>query len=112
MPGPASRAAPMQKKRTGLHALFGVGHLTQAGGDEMSETQQPPPNPCHLPREVLTPLDLEVDWHFPRRTQIRQRALGTFVPHFRVGNRVYYRRAAVEQWIAEQESASQGDRDA
>ena len=58
--------------------------------------------------EIVTPLDVETVWRVPRSSQKKQRALGTFVPHFRVGRRVYYRRAAIEQWIAQQERASQG----
>ena len=62
--------------------------------------------------EIVTPLDVETVWRIPRSSQKKQRALGTFVPHFRVGRRVYYRRAAIEQWIAQQERASQGGRHA
>ena len=62
--------------------------------------------------EIVTPLDVETVWRIPRSSQKKQRALGTFAPHYRVGRRVYYRRAAVEQWIAEQERASQGPRHA
>ena len=58
--------------------------------------------------EIVTPLDVETVWRVPRSSQKKQRALGTFAPHFRVGRRVYYRRAAIEQWIAQQERASQG----
>jgi hypothetical protein len=59
--------------------------------------------------EVVTPRDVETIWRVPRSSQKKWRALGSFVPHFRVGRRVYYRRAAVEQWIAQQEIASGGD---
>jgi len=62
--------------------------------------------------DIVTPLDVETVWRIPRSSQKKQRALGTFAPHYRVGRRVYYRRAAVEQWIAEQERASQGPRHA
>ena len=59
--------------------------------------------------EIVTPLDVETVWRVPRSSQKKQQALGTFAPHFRVGRRVYYRRAAIEpQWIAQQERASQG----
>ena len=61
--------------------------------------------------EIVTPLDVETVWRVPRSSQKKQRALGTFA-HFRVGRRVYYRRAAIEQWIAQQERASQGGRHA
>ena len=58
--------------------------------------------------EIVTPLDVETVWLVPRSSQKKQRALGTFAPYFRVGRRVYYRRAAIEQWIAQQERAFQG----
>lgn len=64
----------------------------------MSENQHP--------NQVLTPLDVEVEFRVPRSSQKKQRALGAFIPHFRVGRRVYYRRVAVEQWIAQREIAS------
>ena len=66
----------------------------------------------HRLPEIVTPLDVETVWRVPRSSQKKQRALGTFAPHFRVGRRVYYRRAAIEQWIAQQERASQGGRHA
>jgi hypothetical protein len=66
----------------------------------------------HLLPEIVTPLDVETVWRIPRSSQKKQRALGTFAPHYRVGRRVYYRRAAIEQWISQQESASQGPRHA
>ena len=56
--------------------------------------------------EIVTPLDVETVWRIPRSSQKKQRALGTFAPHYRVGRRVYYRRTAIEQWIAQQERAS------
>ena len=66
----------------------------------------------HALPEIVTPLDVETVWRIPRSSQKKQRALGTFAPHYRVGRRVYYRRAAIEQWIAQQERASQGPRHA
>lgn len=55
---------------------------------------------------MLDPLDVEVEFHIPRSSQKKQRALGAFAPYFRVGRRVYYRRATFERWIAEQEATS------
>ena len=66
-------------------------------------------NDEHPLSEIVTPLDVETVWRVPRSSQKKQRALGTFAPHFRVGRRVYYRRAAIEQWIAQQERTCQGD---
>lgn len=53
---------------------------------------------------VLTARQLEEQFSIPRSSQKRQRTLGNFIPYFRVGNRVYYRRDAVEGWIARQEA--------
>ncbi|MCT6733550.1 MULTISPECIES: DNA-binding protein [Rhodococcus erythropolis group] len=64
-------------------------------------------NHCH--DQVLTPLDVEVEFRIPRSTQKKQRALGTFAPHFRVGRRVYYRRSILATWMAEQEQKTAGD---
>jgi hypothetical protein len=82
--------------RSNQHPLF-----PEIVGSLLAEHRHPLP-------EIVTPLDVETVWRVPRSSQKKQRALGTFVPHFRVGRRVYYRRAAVEQWIAQQERASQG----
>jgi hypothetical protein len=53
--------------------------------------------------EVLTPLDVEVEFLIPRSSQKKGRAKGLFAPYFRVGRRVYYRRSVFEAWIADQE---------
>lgn len=53
--------------------------------------------------DVLTPLDVEVEFLIPRSSQKKGRANGIFAPYFRVGRRVYYRRCALEDWIANQE---------
>ncbi len=91
---------------------FGHGHHSQAAErTTVSENLSPAQirsNPHQFFPEIVTPLDVETVWRVPRSSQKKQRALGTFVPHFRVGRRVYYRRAAVELWIAQQERASQG----
>jgi hypothetical protein len=60
--------------------------------------------------DVLTPLDVEVEFRIPRSSQKKGRANGVFAPHFRVGRRVYYRRCAVEDWIANQEQRAGVDR--
>jgi hypothetical protein len=57
----------------------------------------------------MTPLDVENEFRIPRSSQKKGRAKGSFVPYFRVGRRVYYRRSALEAWIAEQEQRA-GDR--
>lgn len=53
--------------------------------------------------EVLTPLDVENEFRIPRSSQKKARASGSFVPYFRVGRRVYYRRSTIEAWMAQQE---------
>jgi hypothetical protein len=58
--------------------------------------------------EVLTTRDLEKMLKIPRKTQIDLRARGGFIPHFRAGHKVFYRRAAVLRWIAEQEAKTMG----
>jgi helix-turn-helix protein len=58
--------------------------------------------------EILTPLDVEIEFRVPRSSQKKARANGDFVPYFRVGRRVYYRRSALEAWMAEQEQQVAG----
>jgi hypothetical protein len=53
--------------------------------------------------DVLTPLDVEVEFLIPRSSQKKGRANNSFAPFFRVGRRVYYRRCVFEDWIATQE---------
>jgi len=53
--------------------------------------------------DVLTPLDVETEFLIPRSSQKKGRANKSFAPFFRVGRRVYYRRCALEDWIATQE---------
>jgi hypothetical protein len=59
--------------------------------------------------EVLTPLDVEIEFRIPRASQKKERARGRFAPFFRVGRRVYYRRFVLEAWIADQEQGQGGD---
>jgi hypothetical protein len=61
--------------------------------------------------EILTPLDIENIFRIPRSSQKKGRANGSFAPYFRVGRRVYYRRAVLEAWIANQEQQQAGDGD-
>lgn len=53
--------------------------------------------------DVMTPLDVEIEFRIPRSSQKKGRAEGSFAPYFRVGRRVYYRRQVLEAWMAEQE---------
>lgn len=56
-----------------------------------------------LTTDILTPLDVEIEFRIPRSSQKKGRAKGSFAPYFRVGRRVYYRRRVLEAWIADQE---------
>ena len=58
--------------------------------------------------EVMTPLDVENKFRIPRSSQKKGRAKGSFAPYFRVGRRVYYRRVAFLEWIAQQEQQQVG----
>jgi len=58
--------------------------------------------------EVLTTRDLEKMLKILRKTQMDLRARGGFIPHFRVGHKVLYRRDAVLRWVQEQESKATG----
>jgi hypothetical protein len=59
--------------------------------------------------DVLTPLDVEIEFRIPRSSQKKGRAKGSFAPFFRVGRRVYYRRRVLEAWITDQEQRRGGD---
>jgi hypothetical protein len=56
-----------------------------------------------IPVDVLTPLDVEIEFRIPRSSQKKGRARGSFAPFFRLGRRVYYRRSALLAWIVDQE---------
>ena len=59
----------------------------------------PDKNTC----EVLGVRGLKEEFGFSEGLQRKKRNEGNFIPFFLAGNRVRYRRAAVEAWIAEQE---------
>jgi Helix-turn-helix domain len=61
--------------------------------------------------EVLTTRDLEKMLKIPRKTQMDLRARGGFIPHFRVGRKVLYRRDAALRWVQEQEGKTAGGAD-
>jgi hypothetical protein len=73
-----------------------------------SQTNGNMANDCQPEPVVVTPHDVVRIWLIPLSSQKKQRDLGTFARHYRVGKRVYYRRAAVEQWVLDQENASAG----
>lgn len=55
------------------------------------------------PCEVLSVNALKSEYGFSEGYQRKKRKEGGFIPFFLAGNRIRYRRAAVESWIAEQE---------
>lgn len=58
--------------------------------------------------DVLTPLDVELEFRIPRSSQKKARATGSFAPSFRVGRRIYYMRDSLLAWIATQEQQQAG----
>jgi hypothetical protein len=52
--------------------------------------------------DILTTFDVERDYLISRQTQKKRRREG--MPFYRNGNRIRYRREAIESWIREQES--------
>jgi hypothetical protein len=62
------------------------------------------------PRHVLTAYEVRDQYGIPISTQRQWRAEGRFVPFFRAGARIVYRRELIERWIEDQEMASQGGR--
>lgn len=58
------------------------------------------------PAEFITPRDLDECFGIPESTQRLFRARGDFVPHYRVGRRVMYRRAEVAQWVEDRRQES------
>ena len=62
--------------------------------------------------DLLTPADLFREnpcWGI--QFQRAHRAAGDFVPHIRIGDRIFYRRSTVEKWLAEQEAKASGGGD-
>ena len=61
--------------------------------------------------EVLGVRSLKEEYGFSEGLQRKKRNQGNFIPFFFAGNRIRYRRAAVESWIAEQEQLTQRESD-
>lgn len=73
---------------------------------DVSQTRDPSGDdgePQETSGDVLTTRDVRTRFKIPESSQKKARAAGSFAPYFKVGRRVYYRRAALEAWIAEQE---------
>jgi DNA-binding transcriptional MerR regulator len=62
------------------------------------------------PRRVLTVAEVRDEYGIPISTQRLWRAEGRFVPWYRAGTRIVYRRELVERWIEEQEQKEQAIR--
>ena len=61
------------------------------------------------PDELLSPTDLRrLEPKFGLQFQRNHREAGDFVPHVRIGNRIFYRRSSVEKFLADQEAAHRG----
>lgn len=52
------------------------------------------------------------EFGFPEQTERKQRGKPGWPPHVLIGTRVHYRRAAVEQWLIDQEHRASEVRDA
>jgi hypothetical protein len=60
------------------------------------------------PRRVLTVDEVRDEYGIPVSTQRLWRAEGRFVPWYRAGTRIVYRRELIERWVEEQEQATRG----
>lgn len=73
---------------------------------DVSQTRDVPEEdaePSETNGDVLTTRDVRTGYKIPESSQKKARATGSFAPYFKVGRRVYYRRVALEAWIADQE---------
>lgn len=55
---------------------------------------------------LLTRSEMLAEFGIADATERKQRGGQDWIPHLEIGARVYYRRAAVEQWIRERELTS------
>jgi predicted DNA-binding transcriptional regulator AlpA len=60
--------------------------------------------------DAMRPEDLSREYGWPISNQKRARAKGKFPPSYRIGRRLYWRKATIDRWIEEQEAetAQQG----
>ncbi|MBT2269785.1 hypothetical protein [Rhodococcus erythropolis] len=65
-------------------------------------------------RSLLTRHELLSEYNFADSSERKARAGRDFIPHIRIGRRIFYRRAAVEAWLVQQERSARdvqaGDR--
>jgi Helix-turn-helix domain len=59
---------------------------------------------------ILTVNEVRDEYGIPISTQRLWRAEGRFVPWYRAGARIVYRRELIEQWVEEQEQKEQARR--
>jgi hypothetical protein len=67
-----------------------------------------------MPEEdtLISPQELRrMHPHFGLRLQREHRMAGDFIPHIRIGNRIFYRLSSVEKFLAESETGSGGGHD-
>lgn len=67
--------------------------------------------PASEKRPLLTRNELLAEYGFADSSERRARAQGRFIPHVKIGRKVFYRREAVEAWLAEQECAGEKRQD-
>ena len=56
---------------------------------------------------VFTRNEFCKEYRVPESTERKRRGEPGWIPHYSVGRRVFYRRTAIEQWIAAREIASE-----
>jgi hypothetical protein len=62
------------------------------------------------PRRILTVDEVRDEYGIPISTQRLWRAEGRFVPWYRAGTRIVYRRELIERWVEEQEQKARATR--
>ena len=62
------------------------------------------------PRRILTVEEVQDEYGIPISTQRLWRNEGRFVPWYRAGTRIVYRRELIERWVEEQEQKAQATR--
>lgn len=62
-------------------------------------------------RPLMTRNELLAEYGFADSSERRARAQGQFIPHVRIGRKVFYRREAVEAWLVQRECAGRERQD-
>jgi len=75
--------------------------------DEMREANMPESDDI-----LITPQELRLrEPKFGLALQRKYRVAGEFIPHIRLGNRIFYRLSSVEKFLSEKETQGGGDAD-